>query len=90
MDARPRGLRDKVEDETWMAEGACRGQDPALFFPVVSYITAEARQICAGCPVRERCLAYALRCDFRDGLWGGMDPSQRKRARKAMMGRGGA
>ncbi len=50
----------------WRAEGACRTADPDLFFPVAvgavaNRQIAKAQRICAGCPVRQQCLDFALR-----------------------------
>jgi hypothetical protein len=38
-----------------------------------------AVRICAGCPVRPECLAYALAAGERDGVWGGLTPAERAR-----------
>jgi hypothetical protein len=38
-----------------------------------------ARRICADCPARPECLAYALAADEREGVWGGLTPAQRVR-----------
>jgi hypothetical protein len=43
-----------------------------------------ARQICARCPVRDACLAHALDNDERDGMWGGLDPEERRRRREGI------
>ena len=50
----------------WMAGGACRQADPELFFPASSVTSPGPRQVelakavCASCPVRAACLAYAM------------------------------
>jgi WhiB family redox-sensing transcriptional regulator len=72
----------------WRADGACRTADPDLFFPVVagtagSKQVAKARQICAGCPVKEQCLDFALRTHEAAGIWGGTTPEERIRVRRA-------
>jgi len=38
---------------------------------------AEAKAICAGCPVRNECLAFALRTGQVDGIWGGTTTHER-------------
>jgi len=38
----------------------------------------QAKAICAMCPVREPCLAYALRIRGPHGIWGGMSESERR------------
>lgn len=50
---------------TWMALGACRGEDPELFFPIAAQGStlsqiSEARAVCRRCAVAAMCLAYAL------------------------------
>ena len=72
----------------WRAEGACRTADPNLFFPVAvgavaNRQIAKAQRICAGCPVRQQCLDFALRAPEPAGVWGGTTPEQRIRARRA-------
>ncbi|MGW4897144.1 WhiB family transcriptional regulator [Kitasatospora sp. NPDC004240] len=61
---------------------ACTGVDPDLFFPddgdEGAFAERRARQICAGCSVRERCLAMAM--DRREpyGIFGGLDETERR------------
>jgi len=67
----------------WQNHAACN--DPAVadvFFPDKGGTTREAKRICAGCPVREPCLQYALDNDERYGVWGGLSERQRRRLRK--------
>ena len=69
-------------DEEWMAEAACLGEDPDLFFPVSSTgpglaQVEEAKAVCARCPVREACLAYALDTRQASGVWGGLTEMER-------------
>lgn len=59
----------------WHRRAACRGvgadpSEPNPFFPQSRRSSAEARQICAGCPVRIDCLTYAERHGV-EGIWGG-------------------
>lgn len=71
----------------WLASGACASADPDLFYPI-SYHgaavaqVAQARRICAGCPVRSRCLGFALETREPEGIWGGTTPAERARARR--------
>ena len=65
-----------VPEDQWRSMAACRSADPDLFFPVSSSgqslaQEAEAKAICAGCPVRRECLAFALRTHQAYGVWGG-------------------
>ena len=52
----------------------CAEADPDLFFD--DERAAEAIALCAGCPAREACLAYALGHE-EFGVWGGATPAQR-------------
>ena len=66
----------------WRSAAACRFADPDLFFPVSSSgraleQVAEAKAICAGCPVRPECLAFALRTGQLHGVWGGLGEQER-------------
>ncbi len=71
-----------------MARGACRGADPELFFPIamegsaVAEIAA-AKAVCAQCPVRRKCLAYALQT-MPDGIWGKTTREERIAIRAAV------
>jgi WhiB family transcriptional regulator, redox-sensing transcriptional regulator len=65
----------------WRSRSACRDADPDLFFSVVPADVAAAKAVCAGCPVRENCLEFALEHGERHGTWGGMDEDERPAAR---------
>jgi len=67
------------------AGAACQGVDPELFFvPDAERVTdrqrreVEAKAICASCPVRAACLAYALDTGQVFGIWGGADEDERR------------
>lgn len=63
----------------WQTESACRGVDPELFFPATEDEAAPAKAICATCPVRMACLAFALERNEKFGVWGGMTEKERTR-----------
>jgi WhiB family redox-sensing transcriptional regulator len=72
----------------WRQLAACRHADPELFFPPsasgpgLNQVT-QAKAICAGCPVRQQCLTFALDTRQDHGVWGGMSEEERRpRARK--------
>ena len=70
----------------WDKQAACRTADPELFFPLTYHNTKlidRAKSVCHGCPVRAACLAYALDSPDQtaDGIWGGLTPQDRRRAR---------
>lgn len=68
----------------WMKRAACRGQDPALFFPSIGERTDRAKAICAGCKVREECLEYALADPESAGVWAGISERERRRMRRSV------
>lgn len=45
-------------------------------------LVAEAKAVCARCPVTAECLAYALVHDERYGVWGGKTSRERGRKRE--------
>src|SRR4029450_2181644 len=53
------------------AELPCRLVDPDLFFAEAPAGVEEAKALCWDCPVREACLAGALRRREPWGVWGG-------------------
>ena len=67
----------------WRDRAACRqsGVNPELFFPAKGMNATKAKRVCAGCPVRQTCLDWALQAGERHGIWGGRSPDQRARLR---------
>jgi WhiB family redox-sensing transcriptional regulator len=88
-----RWAQDDDARTPWQERAACRGVGIDLFFPVGSTGPAadeirRARQICAGCPVRQQCLDYALASGQQYGIWGGLDEQERRRLRQQLRKRG--
>ncbi len=74
----------------WRAFGECLNEDPELFFPVgrggPAIAQAEdAKLVCGRCEVREACLAWAVDTGQDEGVWGGMDPDERRVLRRSRM-----
>lgn len=65
----------------WMSDAACRGLDPALFFPERGDDVRPALKVCAACPVKAECLELGL--VERHGVYGGLSERQRRKVRKA-------
>ena len=72
----------------WQKRAACRaeGVDPEVFFPEGNAVgVAEAREICAACPVARECLIDCMAYEggkpagSRHGMVAGMSPHQRHR-----------
>jgi WhiB family transcriptional regulator, redox-sensing transcriptional regulator len=68
-------------DRSFMAHGKCRGLDPALFFPERGDMAsiAEAKAVCAECPMRAPCRDYAHATAQEFGVWGGETAQARLR-----------
>lgn len=67
-------------DRSWIRDGACIEVDTDFMFPTSRKhpeLSDPAKAVCAGCPVREVCLEYALATREPDGVWGGMTPEER-------------
>lgn len=60
----------------WVVDAACRGMDPALFFPERGDPAHAARAVCADCVVRAECAEYGMA--ERDGIWGGLNGNERR------------
>ena len=65
---------------SWHNDAACRGQPAVNFYPVRGETAAPALAICAGCRVREECLAEGVSHNER-GVWGGSTAHQRRQIR---------
>lgn len=68
----------------WQELAACRDEDPELFFPVSEMgpgarQVAQAKAVCAGCPVRAECLRYALDAGLDHGIFGGTTDGERRK-----------
>jgi WhiB family redox-sensing transcriptional regulator len=76
--------REQSLSRGWMDLAACRG-NPEPFLANRGRTYRQARAICAGCPVRTKCLDFAV-AGGRDvmGYWGGTSERQRQwlRARR--------
>ena len=75
-----------VPTTDWQQYGSCRTTDATVFFPPAHFEhkperlarEAEAKAICAQCPVRLTCLDWALETREPHGVWGGYAESERK------------
>jgi WhiB family redox-sensing transcriptional regulator len=70
----------------WRARAACSGYHNSLFFPSSDGpdepSVEKAKSICAGCPVIDDCIEYALETNQRSGIWGGTSEKERKSLRR--------
>jgi WhiB family redox-sensing transcriptional regulator len=73
------------DDDRWQDKAVCAQTDPEAFFPEKGGSTREAKRICLGCEVRDRCLEYALARDERFGIWGGLSERERRRLKRGIV-----
>lgn len=69
----------------WQHSAACRDEDPELFAPIsydgpVEQQIADAKAVCARCPVAAECLADAGA--DQDTIRGGLTPAERREQRR--------
>lgn len=67
----------------WMSQAVCTQVDRDLFFPTSNggryqQQVADAKTVCAGCPVIEPCLQRALDLHPVHGIWGGTTEAERR------------
>lgn len=69
----------------WQLNGACRGEDPSLFFhpegergAVREARDEAAKAICSTCPVLRTCAEHALQAREPYGVWGAMTEDDRE------------
>lgn len=74
-----------IEEWDWQYDGACRELDTELFFHPEGERgasrrrrAANAKAICATCPVLEECRNHALSAREPYGIWGGMTEEERR------------
>lgn len=70
----------------WHPRAACRGHPEVNFFPSRGEPNDAAKAVCAGCPVREECLAFAQEERIEHGMWGGLSTHQRQAQRAKRTG----
>jgi WhiB family redox-sensing transcriptional regulator len=66
----------------WVQRAACRGTGFGPFFPKGGASATAAKVVCATCPVRGECLAYALENSQLQGVWGGTSDAERRVLRR--------
>ena len=78
---KPKSLQiNAIQHTDWQQHAACKGATHLMFPKEHKDITylIQARAICAGCPVKDPCLNYALTFPAGDmhGVWAGLTPRQ--------------
>lgn len=86
-------MNDGMEQD-WRVLGECSaGRNPDIWFSTAVKNLREAKRLCGRCPVRQQCLAFALRESVSHGVWGGMSESERRslprgKRRESLVGAG--
>lgn len=67
----------------WQKRGACRSEDPELFFPVGNtgpglLQIKDAKAVCHRCDVVDECLQWALESGQDHGVWGNASEDERR------------
>ncbi|MET8623683.1 WhiB family transcriptional regulator [Kitasatospora sp. NPDC004669] len=73
--------RNRMPDPAWITRAACAGHpDPDVFYPLPRSLDhiAEAKRVCATCPVANACLTDALERGDRHGVRGGLTEAERE------------
>ena len=76
---------DHLPAEGWREQAACKGTDPAIWFPergIGARESAAIKAICEGCPVRVDCLTTALDDAEKFGFFGGASERERRVMRR--------
>lgn len=68
--------------EFWREGAGCFGVDDVDFFADDDVSVMRAKALCAGCPVRDDCLAFAIESNQSQGVWGGQGPGERAKLRR--------
>lgn len=73
-------------DDSWMVDAACRGKDTNDFYEFDSAHPTRQQDITTfcklACPVKDRCLIWALYVPETHGVWGGTTEDERRELRK--------
>lgn len=70
----------QLRNRSWDTRAACSNMEADTFFD--ENMTAEAKLVCAKCPVATECLEWALATGEKGGVWGGMDERERQKERR--------
>lgn len=73
-------LDDLLGRPGWHVFAACAGLGPDLFFAEEPEALDAARRVCRRCPVALECAEASM--GERYGIWGGLTPAERRRARR--------
>lgn len=83
------GFTTSRAGDDWRHRGACRDEDPELFFPTGTSGPArsqvkQAKRVCRRCPVQKTCLQWAIDSGDAWAVLGGTTPEERRKRAKAV------
>ncbi|GAA1148084.1 hypothetical protein GCM10009651_36010 [Microbacterium natoriense] len=63
-----------LRPEPWTVDALCATTDAEMFFPEIgdNATAANAKKVCAACPVIAECREYAARTGQQSGIWAGV------------------
>jgi len=67
----------------WWASAACAGVGPEVFFSADPGAERSAKAICARCGASGPCRAWAVKHEMHEGVFGGLNPVERRRLTRA-------
>ncbi|HWB87692.1 MAG TPA: WhiB family transcriptional regulator [Acidimicrobiia bacterium] len=70
---------------SWREAASCLdAPEDVTFFPDKEDLVAivKAKAVCAGCPVADVCLTWAIQTNQSEGIWGGHTPKERRKLRR--------
>ena len=71
-------------------EASCTSVDREIFFPEKAQKNqvhiSQVKAICVACPIRTRCLQFALDEQQQYGIWGGLSYKERRELQKVLNG----
>jgi WhiB family redox-sensing transcriptional regulator len=74
--------QDSTIDLSWRDHAACIGKSEYFFNDNMASMVRKAKDICAVCVVKTKCLEYAM-THHEYGLWGGLTANERRHIRRA-------
>lgn len=76
-------------DQAWTQQAACAEEGAPPMFPHALDLQGNeaAKATCSGCPVRSKCLDEALSRNESFGVWGGLDPDERRSMKRQKQNR---
>jgi WhiB family redox-sensing transcriptional regulator len=71
-------LATLINPQPWADQALCAQVAFDMHYPESGSPGAEAKAVCAMCPVRMECLQYAIDNGEKFGIWGGLNENERR------------